>query len=440
MSDIINKTIKEAGKNQKGTIPESIAVPNLFADRYRKTKDRIGDNGGMGNVFVAEDTKLHDTKVVVKVLKLDGLKAPEAWKDRFKREVEIARSLRGNDNIVPVFEYGECKEDARPYMTMEYINDAVDLATYVADKGGRLNEKEICEILKPIAEAIDFAHRPTHKRKAVVHRDIKPANILVQKLPGGRLKPWIIDFGISKSADQKGGMHEFTLSDFAGTLGYIAPEKLAGDRLPRPAQDIFSFAVVLYECLTGRHPFKDADGALPTQVVLHQRMVAGEFKRIEDATPLAKQVMRGLSANPKERPKTCGGFFAPLNDSGSRVILPPHTLEFVAKTSALKSLCADYRVMLAESATLHREDEAVAKMLQNIQAQLRDALDTEDDQVDSFLLVKLFNDVSTMRRQFSEAHRGRAFFMEHRRWNVELRIAGVEEMPWSTAMKESIRV
>lgn len=316
----INKTIEEAVKDPNRTILETTADRDLFAGRYRKTDDRIGGGGGMGDVFVAEDIKLHNTKVVIKMLKLDGLKNPEGWKERFKREVEIARSLSGNDNIVPVFEYGECKENARPYMTMEYIDDAIDLATYVAEKGGRLKEKEICEILKPIAEAIDFAHRPTRKRKAVVHRDIKPANILVQNTDG-EVHPWILDFGISKSIDPTRDHPDVTLTDIAGTVGYMPPEKLNGERHPHPAQDIYSFAVVLYECLIGHHPFEDSDGRLPTQAVLRDKIQAADFEHPgEPASYLAKMIVRGLSPKPEDRPKTCVEFFERKEAVGSDTV------------------------------------------------------------------------------------------------------------------------
>lgn len=458
---------------KKFTEPGATEAPSeLFAGRYRKVR-MLGD-GGMGIVYLMEDVELGDELVAVKMLAPHLAKNEDAL-NLIAREAKNALKLH-HPHIVCVRHYAKC--DQTPYIVMDYIS-GMTIRQQLRD-GGAIPEPMTVKLLEPIADALDYAHRATINRPSVLHRDIKPDNIIFQCYDDGTLYPVILDFGISKTVEE---IHDSgkvsTHTRFRRTPGYAAPEKLLDAQCPSTiAQDVFSFAVTAYECLTGKLPFgSEEDGRA------RERMRNGDFERIKIDSPFARAVERGLSYSPDDRPKSCAEFFvqpkcaepsiqeqgptpksddnaqerpdsspqtkqesvasrSPVqtNDSAHGVVVPPHTPEFVPKTSALTSLCSDYRVMLAESATLHREDEDVAEMLRNIQAQLRDALEAEDDQVDSFLLVYLFNTVSTMRRQFSKAHRGMAFFMEHRRRNVELRIVGAEELPWSAAMKKSIRV
>ena len=468
--------IEQLRKNVTKRYTTPLDDGNLFAGRYRKIAELGG--GGMGVVYLMEDTELDDERVAIKMLP-PYLADNEDALHLIALEAKNARKLHHN-HIVCVRHYAKYKKT--PYIVMDYI--AGKTLREELQERGALPEDEVIAILKPIASALDYAHRPTPNRCAVLHRDIKPDNIIFQKYDDGTIYPVILDFGISKAiVDVQDKGQTAAMTRFRRTPGYAAPEKLQDSQCESTvSQDIFSFAVMAYECLTGGLPFgKSEDGKSL------DRIRNSEFKRIGSGSAFAKAVERGLSFSPEDRPRTCLEFFAeppraarpapapqpepiphpepvpepepevtsdavppPRSESQPRpetvecrpcaFSVPPHDPVWVVKSGILMALCADYRVMLAESAVLHRDDEGLADEMKDIQAHLRDAVEAEKDQVDSAILICLFNRIAEMRRQYAKAHRGEVFFMEHRRRNVELKIAGAGESPWSTAMNKSIRI
>ena len=470
--------IEQLRKNVTKRYTTPLDDGNLFAGRYRKIAELGG--GGMGVVYLMEDTELDDERVAIKMLP-PYLADNEDALHLIALEAKNARKLHHN-HIVCVRHYAKYKKT--PYIVMDYI--AGKTLREELQERGALPEDEVIALLKPIASALDYAHRPTPNRCAVLHRDIKPDNIIFQKYDDGTVYPVILDFGISKAiVDVQDKGQTATMTRFRRTPGYAAPEKLQDSQCESTVpQDIFSFAVLAYECLTGDLPFgKSEDGKAL------DRIRNSEFKRIGSGSALAKAVERGLSYSPEDRPRTCLEFFAeppqaarpaaastpqseptpqpePVPQPEPEVppdpvlptrtepqpqretaecrpcafSVPPHDPVWVVKSEILMALCADYRVMLAESAVLHRDDDALADEMRDVQALLRDAVETEENQVDSTILICLFNRVAEIRKQYLKAHRGAVFFMEHRRRNVELRIVTAGESPWGAAMKKSIRI
>ena len=248
----------------------------LLAGRYRIVR-QLGQ-GGMGSVWLAEDTQLDDKLFAIKMLPSILIANKRAFA-QLKAEALTAMKL-AHPNIVTLRAFDENK--GNPFLVMDYV-EGKTLEDCLSETGS-MSEAELA-LLVPIAEAIDYAHR-----QGVVHRDIKPSNIMI-RTDG---TPFILDFGIAREV--KDTMTRVTGKLSSGTLLYMSPEQLNGDA-PSPAQDVYSFAAMLYECLKGDPPF--VRGAVEDQI---------KHKEPEPLPPeigIASSIMRGLAKTPEERPSTC---------------------------------------------------------------------------------------------------------------------------------------
>ncbi|MGL6073179.1 MAG: WD40 repeat domain-containing serine/threonine protein kinase [Fimbriiglobus sp.] len=205
---------------------------------------RVIGRGGMGVVYEAVQESLGRT-VAVKVL-ADGPFAPAGLRERFRREGRVIARLH-HLNVVRVIEVGEA--DGTPYLVLEYVAGR-SLAEQLT--GSPWAPRRAAEMVLTLAGAIHFAHE-----HGVIHRDLKPANVL---LDGDT--PKVADFGLAGflSADT-----EPTTRHSHGILGtpeYAAPEQLGGSSRQTsigPAADVYSLGAILYELLTGRPPFANAN-------------------------------------------------------------------------------------------------------------------------------------------------------------------------------------
>ena len=254
----------------------------LLANRYRIVR-QLGQ-GGMGSVWLAEDTQLDNKLFAIKMLPSILVSNKRAYR-QLKDEALVAMKLV-HPNIVQLRAFEE--NGGNPFLVMDYI-DGGTLDDYLADKG-KLSEDEVVRILKPIAAALDYAHG-----EGVVHRDVKRANIMMRK--DGH--PYILDFGIAREIQET--MTRVTGKLSSGTLLYMSPEQLNGDS-PKPAQDVYSFAAMAYECLKGEPPF--SRGNVEFQIMNKQpELLPGGLTG--KAAILAAGVMSGLAKKPEDRPATC---------------------------------------------------------------------------------------------------------------------------------------
>jgi serine/threonine protein kinase len=216
--------------------------------RY-EIRSKIGA-GGMGKVYLAEDTKL-DRQVALKVL-LNEVAGDEDRVRRFVREAKAASALN-HPNILTVYEIGET-EDGTNYIATELI-DGKSLRDHLAQRES-LPLNTILKIGAQVAEALSAAHHA-----GIIHRDIKPENIMIRK--DGYAK--VLDFGLAKLSERR---PETSSSEDATrlqvktapgmimeTVSYMSPEQMRGKETDART-DLWSLGVVLYEMVTRNSPFE----------------------------------------------------------------------------------------------------------------------------------------------------------------------------------------
>ena len=267
----------------------------LLAGRYRVVR-QLGQ-GGMGSVWLAEDTQLDNRPFAIKMLPKILVSNRRAYR-QLKDEALVAMKLTYT-NIVTLRAFED--NHGNPFLVMDYV-DGRTLDEYLAEKckaGGGISADEVIRILKPIAAALDYAHT-----KGVVHRDMKPTNVMIAK--DGT--PYILDFGIAREIKET--VTRVTGKFSSGTLMYMSPEQHNGAE-PTSAQDVYSFAAMAYECLAGRPPFSRGN--------IEYQILNTAPAPLPPGVPrsCAAAIMAGLAKKPEDRPATCAAVLG--GDGCSRV-------------------------------------------------------------------------------------------------------------------------
>ncbi len=252
-------------------------VGSLVLNRF--LIERCIGSGGFGTVYQAWDGRL-ERPVAVKVI--DAGSAPASA--RVLREAQAAARLN-HPGIVTLYEMGE--EGGSALLVSELIDG---LTLDELSSTGALSDRDVGEIGADLCEALDHAHS-----RDVVHRDIKPQNVLVAKEDGPRAK--LMDFGVARLTDATaltapGGV--------VGTLAYMAPEQAEG-REAGPEADIYSLALVLYECWTGENPIRRSTPAATA------RAIGGRIRPLRRVRPdlpreLSQTIEECLHPRPSHRP------------------------------------------------------------------------------------------------------------------------------------------
>lgn len=241
--------------------------------------EKLGE-GGMGEVFLADDTKL-ERRVALKFLPQSLTKNPEA-RQRLIREAKAASKLN-HPNILTI--YAVESVDDRDFIAMEYVNGQ-DLGGYLTSHS--LSNEEKLGLAVQIAEGLGKAHTA-----GVIHRDIKPSNVLVDE--DGR--PRLLDFGL---ATFEGAVRLTQTGSTVGTAAYMSPEQASGRDCDHRS-DLFSLGVVLYEMVADRLPFQGAHNAALMYAIVNEdpqplaRFVTG----VSD--DLQRVISKCLSKHPGER-------------------------------------------------------------------------------------------------------------------------------------------
>jgi hypothetical protein len=195
--------------------------------------------GGMGVVYKARHTRLKRS-VALKMILGGALVGPEHLA-RFRTEAEAVARLQ-HPHIVQIYEIGE--HNGLPFLALEFV-DGGSLSARLA--GNPQQPAEAARVVETLAGAMHAAHQA-----GVVHRDLKPANVLLTTSGA----PKVTDFGLAKQLDDPSGQTQ--PGAIMGTPSYMAPEQAAGDKDIGPAADVYALGAILYECLTGRPPFRGA--------------------------------------------------------------------------------------------------------------------------------------------------------------------------------------
>ncbi len=243
---------------------------DIVADRYRIVG--LLGRGGMGEVYRADDLKLHQP-VALKFL-AESLMTDGAALARFHREVSLARQV-SHRHVCRVYDIGE--HAGMHFLSMEYVRGE-ELASLIK-RVGRLPLEKAIDTARQLSAGLAAIHAA-----GVVHRDLKPANVMIDEHGDVR----ITDFGVAAIA---GGERRHGAP--IGTPGYMAPEQLSGDAATART-DIYALGLVLYEAFTGKRPFASpASGEPPTPP---STWVSGIDSRIERA------ILRCLERDPQRRP------------------------------------------------------------------------------------------------------------------------------------------
>ncbi|MGD8699479.1 MAG: serine/threonine-protein kinase, partial [Gemmatimonadales bacterium] len=211
-------------------------------------RDVLGE-GGMGVVYLAEQTEPIRRQVALKVIK-PGMDTRQVIA-RFEAERQ-ALAVMDHPNIAKVFD-GGATPDGRPYFVMERV-EGVPITLYCDE--GRLSIRQRLELFLAACQAVQHAHQ-----KGVIHRDLKPSNILVSRQDGVAV-PKVIDFGIAKAIDQRLGEQtiQTQTGHLIGTPAYMSPEQAESSGLDIDTRsDIYSLGIILYQLLVGELPFDEKD-------------------------------------------------------------------------------------------------------------------------------------------------------------------------------------
>jgi serine/threonine-protein kinase len=268
------------------------ALPETFG-RYRIL--RLLGRGGMAAVYLAHDTRL-DRRVALKVPRF-GPHAGPLVVERFAREARVAATL-AHPHLCPVYDVGQA--DGTHYLTMPFLAGE-SLAARLA-RAGPLPEAEAARLARAIAEAVEVAHRA-----GVVHRDLKPANVMFDEHD----EPVVMDFGLAVRAAVDPRLTE--AGALVGTPAYGAPEQIgAGPEAVRPAADVYSLGVILYEMLTGRPPFAGDSLAEVLRRVLTEEPEPPSRRRPGLDPRLEAVCLRALAREPGARFASMADFAAAL--------------------------------------------------------------------------------------------------------------------------------
>src|SRR5687767_13087657 len=260
-----------------------------------KLLQQIGE-GGMGTVFMAEQTQPVQRKVALKVIKA-GMDTRQVVA-RFEAERQ-ALALMDHPSIAKVLD-GGATDTGRPYFVMELVQ-GVPITDYCDQN--QLTARQRLELFVPVCRAVQHAHT-----KGVIHRDLKPSNVLVT-LADGVPVPKVIDFGIAKATGQE--LTDKTLfthfAQMVGTPLYMSPEQAGGGADVDTRSDVYSLGVLLYELLTGTTPVdkKRLGSAAPDEVrrIIREEDPPRPSTRISSLTGEARTAVSALR---KTDPKGLG--------------------------------------------------------------------------------------------------------------------------------------
>lgn len=323
-------------------------IGQFLNNRYL-IKDLIG-KGGMGRVYLAEDTAKGGMPIAIKILSLSL--ANQQMSQRFAREIFIGAQLgRKSKHIVRILSYG-ATEDKTPFYVMEYLQGK-NLKQIL--KIQPLTISNFLEICNQICLGLQCAHEGISLKGEIypiVHRDIKPENIFISEDSKQGKIVKILDFGIAKFLTERSGM---TLTgSFIGSLPYCSPEHMEGRKLLDVRSDIYSLGVLMFEMLTGKHPFQTKSNSFGTWYQAHRFQMPPTVEQVNPQVKipqiLEKMLMSCLAKEVSDRPQNINQILEDLekvniqlnqvsHHNSSEIINPSCPIQLVPATLLSEKEC-----------------------------------------------------------------------------------------------------
>lgn len=272
--------------------------PGQNLDHFKIIK-KIGE-GGMGEVYLAEDQKLTRT-VAIKVLPYDLIEDDDR-RERFIREAKTAASI-SHPNVMSIYDFGTCRPEGYEadlnYIVMEHI-EGQSLKNYLANRNVSMTER--LKLSEKIARGLAGAHKLN-----IVHRDIKTDNIMIDS----NGEPKILDFGLAKPFDSvfPGGQSDQTVTasqdltqdgKILGTVTYMSPEQARGETVDARS-DIFSFGIMMYKIFAGVYPFDGGDRVSTIAKILETKHISIREKNETLPPELERIIDKTLQKSPDDR-------------------------------------------------------------------------------------------------------------------------------------------
>lgn len=278
--------------------PTTFAIDQLVADRFQIVQ--FMGAGGMGEVYQAIDTRL-EKRVALKVIR-SGLVSDSSI-ERLKREVCLAQQIT-HPNVCRVFDLEQyfCKELGKQlaFLTMELLEGETLRAKLQRQAGMKL--EEALQIITQVAEALAAFHS-----QDIVHRDLKPSNVILVPSRGERVRAVVTDLGVARPVEDTGRITYNISRDLTGkgqivgTLDYMAPEQLTGDRITA-ATDIYAMGLMMYEMLVGERPFADANPFAAACKRFKGLPASAPLFATDISSDLASLILSCLAVPPDQRP------------------------------------------------------------------------------------------------------------------------------------------
>jgi YVTN family beta-propeller protein len=247
----------------------------------------VAGRGGMGVVYRAVQLDL-DRAVALKLIAPQLAEDP-SFRERFVRESRLAASI-DHPNVIPIYYTGEY--EGALYIAMRYVEGS-DLRTLVR-AAGHLDPERAAHVVAQVGSALDAAHE-----RGIVHRDVKPANVLL----GASDHAYLTDFGLTKRISSASGQTH--AGGWVGTLGFVAPEQIRGERVDARA-DVYALGCVLFHTLVGGPPYQRESDEATLWAHLHDDPPSLRANAPDAPAEMQAVIDRALAKDPDDRFQSAG--------------------------------------------------------------------------------------------------------------------------------------